>query len=537
MTGANPEPRPGGSESDPVGVAESLRVVATALRGLASEDDGFRAAIGRLGAWLSGLADQDSSASKVVSQPPEVQTRDHLGARDGDTRGTAPLRIGDSMVPVEVTGTPQELDRARQASIQSRPSEPTRPPAPSAAPDLRLVQRRCQLKAECCRWANTRRRRIDEGAPWDTAIKPTDEELVRQARELPDCYAWTLNPYTALPDEAALEDMASAYENLGAIAETVADLSANADEMELFRQETYELLAEAQSALRKSLIDAEVKRDQDQDDAFGWLRHRTFEDQVFIARHMRLDDPADPGNWADLQRRIADLRDRIEGRRAGERTRRNLIGKVRYICRHLPDRSPKEARREWTTLAEVVEDLIGHGMAPSDRELRDLLMPVCETMPADLSASPGIDSVLDSIDRHQAAREAARQPTTDKPRPASPEVEQAAKLLEGRVVVLIGGEQRPHSKRALERDLRLTELKWIATSPHDSVSRFESQIARPEVALVMLAIRWSSHSFEAVKEMCQRYGKPYVRLPAGYGSNRVAAEILSQVSDRLDGSE
>jgi len=60
-----------------------------------------------------------------------------------------------------------------------------------------------------------------------------------------------------------------------------------------------------------------------------------------------------------------------------------------------------------------------------------------------------------------------------------------------------------------------------------------SHIARPEVALVVLAIRWSSHSFGDVKLFCDKYGKPLVRLPAGYNSNQVAAQVLAQCSTRL----
>jgi hypothetical protein len=50
---------------------------------------------------------------------------------------------------------------------------------------------------------------------------------------------------------------------------------------------------------------------------------------------------------------------------------------------------------------------------------------------------------------------------------------------------------------------------------------------------VLLAIRWSSHSFGDVKRSCDRHGKPMVRLPGGYSPNQVAAQILAQCSGRL----
>ena len=64
---------------------------------------------------------------------------------------------------------------------------------------------------------------------------------------------------------------------------------------------------------------------------------------------------------------------------------------------------------------------------------------------------------------------------------------------------------------------------------------FEAAIARPDVALVLLAIRWSSHAFGDVKQFCDRHGKPLVRLPGGYSPNQVAAQILAQCSEQLGG--
>ncbi len=51
--------------------------------------------------------------------------------------------------------------------------------------------------------------------------------------------------------------------------------------------------------------------------------------------------------------------------------------------------------------------------------------------------------------------------------------------------------------------------------------------------MVLLAIRWSSHSFGDVKAFCDRHGKPLVRLPGGYGAHQVASQILAQCGGRL----
>ena len=45
---------------------------------------------------------------------------------------------------------------------------------------------------------------------------------------------------------------------------------------------------------------------------------------------------------------------------------------------------------------------------------------------------------------------------------------------------------------------------------------------------------WASHSYGEVKSFCEQYGKPLVRLPAGYSPNQVAAQILRQSSEQLE---
>ena len=107
-------------------------------------------------------------------------------------------------------------------------------------------------------------------------------------------------------------------------------------------------------------------------------------------------------------------------------------------------------------------------------------------------------------------------------------------MLGGRSVVLIGGIRRREAQESLRRALGLSELIWIETKEHQSVDSFEPLIARADVAVVLLAIRWSSHAFGDVRQFCDRHGKPLVRLPGGYSPNQVAAQILAQCSGKLE---
>jgi len=139
--------------------------------------------------------------------------------------------------------------------------------------------------------------------------------------------------------------------------------------------------------------------------------------------------------------------------------------------------------------------------------------------------------VLREIDRYLATR------PTEQLDPARPEptghVRAVAQMLSGKTIILIGGVPRPHALDALKEAFTLKDVDWIETKEHESITSFEPHVARPEVALVLLAIRWSSHVFGEIKLFCDRYDKPLVRLPGGYNPNQVAAQILTQVSGRL----
>ena len=178
--------------------------------------------------------------------------------------------------------------------------------------------------------------------------------------------------------------------------------------------------------------------------------------------------------------------------------------------------------------------LVSAGVAPSEVELREMLMTLVEQMPEGFEPSLGLERAIVEIDRYLASREPEEGAASGgSVRAPSAEVLFAAQMLAGKRVVMIGGECRPLAKAALERELNLSELCWISSREHQSIAPFEPEVARADTALVLLAIRWASHSFEGVKEMCERYGKPFVRLPGGYNASQVAHQVVKQVSGTL----
>ena len=83
----------------------------------------------------------------------------------------------------------------------------------------------------------------------------------------------------------------------------------------------------------------------------------------------------------------------------------------------------------------------------------------------------------------------------------------------------------------------LRELNWVSVPDHSSTALFEAPIARPNVAVVIIATRWICHDYQNVREFCVKHGKHFVKLPAGYHPNQIAAAILSQVGQKLHAAE
>jgi hypothetical protein len=402
--------------------------------------------------------------------------------------------------------------------------------APVTNEDLPLIESRCRLKAKGARWAADRRRRLNEGADYHTEIEPKDREIIEQARALPDCFLWMNHPSGPSPSNLqTYEDVAGCFETVAAGTALVRELLEDQDGQRAGFEQALDLLAEAQSALRSSVNAIDGGSDSDQTRVYQWLKNTAAEQQIFIQRYMRADDPAEAVSWPQIDARIEALRSRFQNTRDHGRRQQARIKRIRYHLKAI--QGGAGTRHDWEVIAATVDELVSDGLPPSNRELRDLLLPVMEDVP-ELDPMPGgFQLVLREADRFLAERPAGDEaPAAQQP---SREVQEVAELLKGKSMVLIGGERRPHSHAALETAFGLEELVWVEAREHESLDKFEPHVARPDVAVVVLAIRWSSHSYGDVKVFCERYGKPLVRLPAGYNPNQVASHILSQCSGRL----
>jgi hypothetical protein len=159
---------------------------------------------------------------------------------------------------------------------------------------LDLVAQRASVKARACRAL------ADESS----MSRAQTQDLLNEARSMRGCWLWMLQPEgEALSSESA-QRMAEIYENLARAASHVQGIALGEAPDAEATASAYRLLPEAQSALWVALADVNVQRDQDQIDAFIWLRERTRDERVYLDRFMRREDPADPDQWADLRARV-----------------------------------------------------------------------------------------------------------------------------------------------------------------------------------------------------------------------------------------
>lgn len=512
------------------GLTRAFEALARVLLERASDDAEVAAACRTLGRWLveAGEAASEEALEGDVAGG---------GVEREPARVERTLSIAGLSVPVAVPDDRGVSDDGGGVG-QPPPSPAAEATSPSRAASamragLGTIVKRSRLKAECCRWAIERRRRLSDDVEFEQWIKPTDVELGGRLQELPNCYGWPLDPYASLPEDRILDDAGGCYEALADAVELAERVRGDEELFESWGKRAYELLAECCSALRSVLLECDIGKDADQDDAFDWLRARAFDDRVYIERHMRLDDPADFTQWPARREEIERLGDDISARHAHAKEIRNLIGRVGYISKRWGDYAGEEAVVQARKLADAVERLAQLGVRPSDPRIRDPLLEIADLLPDEIEQGGAFSEALRFADEHAARREAESRSDDRAAPPPTPEVVRARDLLSGKVAVLIGGTCRPRSRDALREGLGLSELRWITTRPHEPLSHFDAQARRDDVALVMLAIRWASHSFEDIKAVCDGAGTPFVRLPRGYGLNQVAREIVSQASESL----
>lgn len=351
---------------------------------------------------------------------------------------------------------------------------------------------------------------------------------------------------SAHPDASAEQRrrLCGAYAALADAATLLGSLPPNADHDALRR--AVELAAEAQSALRVAYLaaaglDAATTPPSASIEepggytVFKWLSEATAAYRIYVRDYMRWQDPADPARAPALQREIrhvavgagVDLPEPAESKR-WKKPLRAVQARAERIARG--EGAPSA---NWPRLVDDVAKAVRAGLAESAVELREALLPVVDAWPDGIETPAEAARVRREIERFLASRPADGEDDSADGDTLSDEVAEVARLLGGRTVALFGGVPKPHIVDRIREAFGLSDVVWVETREHQSTEPFRTIVARPDVALVVLFIRWCSHSFDDLKTFCEAEGKPYVRLKAGNHPNRIAHAVLAQVGDEL----
>lgn len=533
--------------NDRPSLASALEALLSSFTHAVRHQPEVRNALHELGRWLVDVTQSDGvgasnpfggngASSSAAPAPPRPASSSPFAPRVVPVSTVErEVRVGDARITTRVAETQggARIEASDLTPDIRGPRVIMETPAHRRA-DLLTIARRARLKAEAARWVAHRNVALAEGEMTPNEAAERGAEFIRQARTMESCWLWMLDPSMPPYQGEELNRVAENYETL-ALAAEIAQQVPQAWQADPPDDVLCHLIAEAQSAVRASLLDIDLRNDTDQLDLYWWLRDQTAPDRLFIRRFMKTDDPADPDNWADLRNRLEAWLGDHKRETENDRDRRNLVGKVRYhVNRAVAATDESEIMEEWAQAGKAMAEWVGRGYPPSDRSICDLLVPYLDRIPEELELPDEAERVIDAAEMLAESRERVVTISIEGPAAKrSAEVEEAARLLKGKVVVLIGGSERPLSKRMLERDLGLKEIRWLASRPHESIDSFIPEITRPDVDLVLLMIRFSSHSYGDLAEICAKYNKPFVRLPSGYGSSQVAHQILQQVSERL----
>ncbi|MFN7022452.1 MAG: hypothetical protein ACK4WH_14140, partial [Phycisphaerales bacterium] len=467
-------------------------------------------------------------------QPPPPPTAPALDPTRPKT-GIVPLNLGGSVVHIPVEGTTAEIGKARLAAADALAPDESTFGQPATTPaagqiDLALIARRCRLKARACDLVVQRLDMDPAGAAFAEA-ETRVRAVLKEAKALPWCFLWATFPDKPLPPADVVATAARVYENLALAAEVMIEIDAHPESAHLAR-EGLAALAEAQSALRAILARTWLTRDdQDQFEAYLWLRDRTQRDRVFLDRFLRLDDPADPDLHADLAAHLAALRDRAAESARTAKDMTAALNKLRYHARKFA-LEPAAGERDALDLRRAAEALRVVGVSPADERTLEALG---NALPH-LADRPDMGEFLAAS--AAAAREAAlrreREAADSAPRAYSPAVARVRAALRGSTVVVIGGKDISHQRERLAEAFGLAEVVWAEQNEHATSAPFEAPIARPQTRLVLALVKLAGHQhIDDARRWCRQYGKPLVMIPAGFNPEQVAAAVLEQASGPL----
>ena len=557
---------------------DALRVLLESCLRAAHERPDVRRSLGSLNAWLGRELERIPEPSKAN---PDARSRDRShGVLTPAARGR-----GDES---------GEEDKGRITS------------------DLSTVVTRARWKAAACRLsldkyrerAKSQESEGDQKRDESEPISVREKSLRQRLSTLPDTSTWMIDmpfgkraseadAFDVEPETAAqLETIAGCYDAIAFGAEVAMEL----DEGGAFRKAPpasfLYLLAEAQSALLKSLENAPTRSDSDQRDIFLWLKNQTTRYRIYVDRYMRLDDPADPSVSKDLQERLRKTAREIVERTQLDQGREQLLAKVRYHVGKL-EGSDNIRPSEVESLEHALDAWADAGGARNDKRLVQILAPLAReaTQNVDQSdevSSPELAELLmayapggRAADAHgmltpskgpapnvsgpgqtSGRRAQAGGPSTSADERAvdgsapdsgcesassstsiSGDAERAATLiaeasglLATHTVKLLVAPDAVFDEPELGRVLGARSFTVARVDPEgdsDARTAVLQSVLDEEIDLYLLGIRLASEDYGSFKERCLEKGRLFVRLPGSVDATAISHQVLRQVGWRL----
>lgn len=413
-------------------------------------------------------------------------------------------------------------------------------PASDRAPvadvlDRVVLARRFDVKARCCAFLMERDAASKRGESLWNFQKDRYEAIKADAAAC-DARLWMLRAWEDGVEADYAEMLINGFKNLAQAMELIEE-----DEP---ASEVLELVAEAQSAVRALCED----QDSDQTRVFMWLRQQTDRRRIFLRRYMADATRADPAIWADLRERLTTA---LQKRRVDAERDRALKKPLQRAAFHAKKIETAFGRgllaeaEDWSAIERAMEMFTQAGGSLESNVWLDAIAAAAGAASGANTQATELSSSLSAGLRESLARAAARADEGEDEeaslrgweRNPAPELAKLRAFLRGREIVLVGGSRRPLAEEAIIEAFELSGIRWLDFGEHKSLELFKPDVTRPEVVLVLAMIRFMSHAYDDLREVCQRHGKLYARLKGGYSPNQIATQVWEQLSGQIEGSQ
>jgi hypothetical protein len=333
-----------------------------------------------------------------------------------------------------------------------------------------------------------------------------------------------------LPADDAVGIAADAFDALARVAQVAHEIEIQAGGLAPVSDLLY-MMAEAQSGVLVAVRNLGLRGDSDQRDLFAWLKDQTTRHRVYVDRHMRLDNPADPTKAQELLKRINDGREEFSKQINARKERGGLLDKLRYHAARAKSGELLEADRG--SIATALDQWSTFGLSQRDRSLVEIAQELSRDHAADeelaIALKPFLEGKTPVATKPSNPIPAAAPPAE----PARDQLAEAKELLGN--VSLVGMHQAADEGdfSELQKVFGPKSLKPIVVEDLDDVDAIRTLVEGVEADLILLRVRLGVDCYAALKEACAKKQLLFVRLPDGYDPEQVAKQVLRQVGWRL----